>query len=67
MAKSPVFWIITFLFILFLAVSALFFSGVSASSIFGLPSWLLYFFGVEVLFCVAYYFFTRFFWTTEED
>ncbi len=67
MTKSPVFWTITFLLIILLALVVMFFSGASTSSVWGLPNWLLYFFGVEVLFCVAYYFFTWLFWTTEEE
>ena len=64
--KKPIFWILAFTVILLLAVIIIFASWSTTSSIWGLPSWLIYFFGIEVLFCVAYYAFTKIFWTTEE-
>jgi len=64
--QKPIFWILTFIIILALAVLVLFYSGQSRPLLFGFPDWLLYFFGVEVLFCAAFYLFTQKFWTTEE-
>lgn len=64
--RKPIFWLLIFTLVLVLAVVVIFASDTTTPSIWGLPSWLLYFFGIEVLFCVVYYLFTKTFWTTEE-
>ncbi len=64
--KKPIFWLLAFTLVLILAVVVIFTSDSATSSIWGLPAWLIYFFGTEVLFCIVYYLFTRIFWTTEE-
>jgi uncharacterized membrane protein len=64
--KKTIFWLITFSVVLMLAVVVIFASDTTNPSIWGLPSWLLYFFAIEVLFCVVYYLFTKTFWTTED-
>ncbi len=64
--KQSIAWILAFSGVLALAVLVLLVFGDASASIGNFPTWLWYFFGVELLFCLVFYLFTRYYWTTED-
>ncbi|MEL7121405.1 MAG: hypothetical protein AAFO07_18300 [Bacteroidota bacterium] len=59
-------WILAFLGVFAIALVVLFVSGDGTSSLLNFPKWLWYFFGVEFLFCLVYFLFTKFYWRTDD-
>jgi hypothetical protein len=65
MIKKGGFWFICFSVILVIAILFLFNGAEAKLSIWGLPSWVFGFFIIEIIFCVAMWFFVQKFW--QED
>lgn len=67
MKSNPLSWVLIFSLIMVLAVVFLFSAAPEGLGLFGLPNWLLIFIGIELLYCLAMYWFVKDFWSEEKE